>query len=134
MLRSRVGLSCLIASILSLSACASFTTPVAQQPTRVPVIYSSGPSTYSHEVLYSRGYYGHGYHGYKHCYRVKGYYHHGKFVKKSYMSCRYGYGKAVAYRGYYGCTGYIPAYAPEDRVCSKWEWMPGHSYGNVMYK
>lgn len=109
MLRSRIVLSCLsVVSVLSLSACMSLT-PVAQSPTRVPVVFAPAPGYMSHEYV-----------------TVKGCHHH------HYKSCHYGCGKVMVGRGYYGCTSYIPAYQSNDRVCAKWEWMP--STCGAMYK
>ncbi len=137
MLRSRVGLLGIIIASVLLTACSSFNSavnsfpsifqqPPAQEPTRVPVIYAPGPSYYSHDVVVTRGYYGYGHYydgyGYRHCYMVGGKHHRHRVCYRN-----YGY-----MRGYYGCTGYIPAYAAEDRVCSKWEWMPTPEYS--MYK
>ncbi|MDR3492293.1 MAG: hypothetical protein P4M12_09675 [Gammaproteobacteria bacterium] len=112
MLRSRIVLSCLaLISVLSLSACMT----VAQEPTRVPVIFAPAPSYMSHDY---------GYYGYHHCYKHCRH-HHGM------KSCHYRCGSLAVNRGYYGCTGYLPAFHSENRVCSKWEYMPGTC---AMYK
>jgi hypothetical protein len=144
MLRSRIALIGLIALSFTLTACSTvsssvnstvrsvtsiFHQPAAQAPTRVPVVYSYGPSSRPLQV----GYYGYGhYNGYKHCHMVKGKHVHGKYIER-HRVCYGNYSRGYV-RGYWGCTGYIPAYAAEDRVCSKWEWMPRSYHPYMMYK